>query len=179
MPNWKPIRGYLYPYRANEDGRIEIFRDGKWRYVSPYVWRKKGSTYGVLMVHMWLKDGHRTNYKVKNVVARAFYGNKVDGMDVGLRNGLTTDCSLSNIILQTRSEVGKKGGGPNRRAVEKVDPDGNVVALYSSVTEAATANFAHRKSILRRCQGKAKNPYSLDGYNYRYEDEKKKRRPKK
>lgn len=179
MPDWRLIKGYYYPYRINEDGKVEVQRNNKWYPVSPYVWRRKDCMYGDLMIHMRRADGGRTHKRVKHLMAQAFYGKSGPGVMVSLKNGAITDCSLTNIEFTDRKKAAERAGRASfRTSIEKVDRDGNVVALYSSMAEAARENFVSRKSIWMRCKGKVKNPYDLDGYDYRYEC-KKKKGPKK
>lgn len=61
------------------------------------------------------------------------------------------------------------GALSSRRPVEKVDMNGAVVEVYSSARAAARANHMSYQTVLDRCNGKVKNPYTLDGHNYRFE----------
>ena len=107
---------------------------------------------------------------VKGLMIDAFFGGRKDGEVYMHRNGSFQDCSVFNLVKTTEKDVGKKSGGASRKAVEKVDRDGNVVALYASTVEAAKANYISRKSIWMRCTNRVQDPYLLDGYNYRYEE---------
>ena len=64
---------------------------------------------------------------------------------------------------------GKISSANRRKAVMKVDQAGQVVAIYSSGREAAKKNYISQNAIWARCAGKVKDPYRLDGYDYRYE----------
>ena len=86
------------------------------------------------------------------------------------RNGDLADSCLHNIAFATPQELGAKTGAQSsRRPVEKIDTSGEVVAVYSSARAAARANHMRYQTVLDGCNGKVKNPYALDGHNYRFE----------
>ena len=172
MPDWRRIDGYFWPYRINEDAVVERQLDnGSWRRLNPYIVRDKGKTYGRLVIKMKRSDGRYLQQSIKNLMADAFLGGRRPGTVIGMRTPFIMDCSLSNLYITTQSDIGKRNGGPNHRSVEKVDRDGNVVALYSSVREAAKKNYMSRRAVARRCNCTIKgDPFLLDGFNYRYED---------
>lgn len=177
---WKPIDGYFWPYRINEEGEVQRLTDsGEWSPIKACLSRTQGHPYGRLVVNMKRPDGKFRNTFVKTLMIDAFLGGKKPGVCYILKNGMQTDCSLNNIGMTTPTQVGKVHGGGLRKAVEKVDRDGNVVELYPSVIEASRKNYISRKSILIRCQNKVRDPYSLDGYTYRYEERHVKRSQKK
>lgn len=70
-------------------------------------------------------------------------------------------------------------GGHNRRAVLKMDTDGNIVARYASATEAARANYWTVQTICNHCngyhnKGVLANRVAPDGYIYQWEGNMKK-----
>lgn len=73
------------------------------------------------------------------------------------------------IVRQPSQVSGKISSANRRKAVMKVDQAGQVVAIYSSGREAAKKNYISQNAIWARCAGKVKDPYRLDGYDYRYE----------
>ena len=171
---WKMLDGYFWPYRINEDAQIEkLWPSGEWRPVKPYIMREGRGAYaqGILAVHLKLADGTRRNVMVKHLMADAFLGGRKPGDAYTHRNGCISDCSLGNIVKTTQSSMGKLHGGGMRKSVEKIDRDGNVLDLYSSVTEAAKKNYVSRKVVYYRCTDKIEgDPFSLLGYSFRYED---------
>ncbi len=169
---WKQIDGYFWPYRINEEGDVQRLTDsGKWTAIQSFLSRSnKSHPYGRLVVNMKKPDGRFQNIFVKTLMVDAFMGGKKPGVCYVLKNGVQSDCSLNNIAIATPTQIGKKHGGALRRSVEKVDRDGNVVELYPSIAEASRKNYISRKSILIRCQNKVQDPYSLDGFTYRYEE---------
>ena len=57
------------------------------------------------------------------------------------------------------------------RAVEKIDRQGRVIARYSSMKEAAEANYLCQPSVADRCYGRIKKCWDADGCTYRFADE--------
>lgn len=178
---WKPIDGYFWPYRINEEGEVQRLTDsGEWIPMTPILARStKSHPYGRLVVNLKKADGRFQNTLVKTLMVDAFLGGKKPGICYVLKNGMQTDCSLNNITVATPTQIGKAHGGGLRRSIEKVDQDGNVVELYPSIMEAARKNYISRKSILIRCQNKVQDPYRLDGFTYRYEERSPRRSKKK
>ena len=166
---WKPINGYFWPYRINEMGDVERqIDDDEWVSIHPFItWNKHR---GRLFVRRKSADGKWLNVVVKNLMIDAFFGGRKPGDMYAHRNGMISDCSVYNLVKTNLKKVGQTTGGGNRRAIEKVDKNGQVVALYSSVTEAAEKNFISRKAIWLRCKKRLKDPYMLDGCTYRYEE---------
>ena len=168
---WKPIDGYFWPYRIYEEAEVQRqIGPDEWRPLSHSISRDTGHEYGRVFVRMRLADGKYKNVFVKGLMVDAFMGGKRPGQVVIFKNGMMTDCALVNLAFSTRKKIGEQTGGASRRSVEKVDRDGNVVGLYSSVSEAAEKNYISRKSIWMRCTHQVRDPYALDGYDYRYEE---------
>lgn len=173
---WKQIDGYFWPYRINEEGEVQRLTDsGKWTPIKAFLSRNKSHPHGRLVVNLKKTDGRFQNTLVKKLMVDAFLGGGKPGVCYILKNDMLADCSLNNIAISTPEQVGKKNGGGRRRSIEKVDRDGNVVELYSSITEASRKNYISQKSILIRCQNKIQDPYRLDGFTYRYEERRTKR----
>lgn len=168
---WRMIDGYFWPYRINEEAQIQrLVKPGVWRDVAPFLKRRPGTVYGQLCVHMKTADGVRKNVFVKSLMINAFFGGRKPGEMYGHKNGMTSDCSRYNLFPTNARDVGQRAGGSGRKNVEKIDRNGNVVALYSSVSEAARADFMSRKAVYMRCTNKIEgDPFKLTGYSYRYE----------
>lgn len=62
-------------------------------------------------------------------------------------------------------------GREKKRKVEKLDASGKVVAVYSSIQEAAKTDHKSASVISRRCSNDYKKPVGRDGYGYRYLNE--------
>ena len=61
---------------------------------------------------------------------------------------------------------GHHRGGGNKKPVEKIDLDGNVVATYACIKEAAQQNGTAISNISDRCRKITSKP--INGYLYRY-----------
>lgn len=164
---WKMIDGYAWPYRINEKAVVEReVHPGYWRPITPF----NSDRLRRLFVHIKRADGRRVNIPVKTLMRDAFMGGERPGMVVSFRNGMYTDCELENLYFTTHTNIGKRLGGAGRKSVEKIDRDGNVIALYASVSEAARKNHMSRKAIQNRLKKRNKwDPFLLDGTTYRYE----------
>lgn len=166
---WKNIEGYFWLYRINEQSEVERLTDkGEWKRMKHIIDFAQSPTYPRVTVRMKGLDGKFRNVNVNSLMRGAFFPGLPEGIRLAHRNGMSTDCALENLCPMTHSQCAKRNGGRNRRAVEKVDRDGNVVAIYSSTIEAAKKNYMSRKSLWLRCNKQIQDPYSLDGYTYRY-----------
>lgn len=163
---WKAIEGYRYPYRINEDARVQKLFRGKWLDIRASVSGRTRAT-----VQLIGTDGQRKNVALVNLMADAFMGGRRKGHCIIHRNGLKLDCKLGNLKFVTKSDCAKLSAKCRRRAVARIDRDGNVVEVYRSLEEAADRTFISRSSIGARCRKEVKDPYDLDGYNYLYEDD--------
>ena len=172
MATWKPIDGYFWPYRINEEAEIERFDPhyNKWVRITPFLMRdgKKGS-YGRMFVNMKLSNGRFKNVYLKNLMIDVFFGGRKEGIVYGFKNGSIMDCSKNNLYPTNQTEIAKRSGGGLRKSIEKIDRFGNVLDLYSSVTEAAEKNFISRKSVTNRCKNRVEDPFALTGFSFRYE----------
>lgn len=169
---WKPIDGYFWPYRIDEDANVEWLnpKNGKWVRLNPFLIRpNKGLAYGRLCVRLKLSNGKFKNVYVKSLMVDAFFGGKRDGVVYGFKNGSVMDCSVYNLYPTTQDKIGAKSGGGLRNSVEKIDKKGNVLELYASVTEAAEKNFMSRRAVSDRCKNHIQNPFALTGFSFRYE----------
>lgn len=172
MEIWKTIDGYFWRYRINDMARVEREKKpGEWIPVKPFIYRDKKhhNSSGRLAIRMKTVDGQWMNIFVKNLMIDAFFGGRKPGDVFIHRNGFFQDCSIYNLIRTTEQKVGERTGGAGRKSIEKIDSDGNVLDLYSSVTEAAEKNFVSRKFVSNRCGKRVKNPFALTGFSFRYE----------
>lgn len=162
---WKTIEGYFYPYRVSDQGEVQKQRkDGTWKTIQPWAYN------GQDRVHMRRLDGTVARPSVSGLVADHFMGGTPPGMMRVHRNGMKSDNAVENIVFRPRGKSGARPG--NCRPVLKVDKRGRVVDIYSSTAEAARKNHISQQAICKRCLGRIKDPYRLDGYNYIYEDKK-------
>lgn len=162
---WRAIPGYGGVYEASFDGRIR--RVWKTRGVTPKVMHQKERR-GVMSVRLTDAAGRRKEERVHVLVALTWLGEKPAGMCVYHKNGVRTDNSADNLVYLTRSESGRRSGGmASRRAVLKLDVDGEVLAVYPSARAAARVEPFSYQSIMNRCNGKIKKQ---GGFFYVWDD---------
>ena len=167
MSHWRDITGYRFEYRINTDATVQkLMDDGSWYTLRPYVSGRKRAC-----VKMRTADNRKVDVPVVWLMAEAYMGGRKPGMNMIHRNGSKFDCSLGNLKYVTKSESAKLCSSNRRMAVMKIDPEGNVVAIYASGREAAKKNYISQNSIWARCRKKVKDPYRLDGFDYRYAKE--------
>lgn len=165
---WKDIDGYKYQYKISDMAEIIKFDPilQKWAKVNPFL-----SSWKRLYVSLQGEDGKRHSVCVANLMADAFMGGKNLGECITYKNGSRMDCCLYNLQKMSRGDACKKSRYAKRRSVCKVDKDGNVVEVYSSLREASEKNFISYGAIQNRLYGKIKDPYRIDGFNYVYEEQ--------
>lgn len=174
---WRDIPGYDGAYQIN---RMAEVRCWKWRgrrtaaphYLTQYRRKpcRKGHRSNRYYFKLTAPDGKAREVAVLNLMVDVWLGGRPPGKVAYHRNGDLADSCLHNIAFATPRELGAMTGAQaSRRPVEKVDICGEVVEVYSSARAAARANHMSYQAVLDRCNGKVKNPYALDGYNYRFE----------
>lgn len=162
---WVEIRGYRFRYQINREAVVrKELESGGWYTLKPYISGRNRAC-----VKMRTEDNRKVDVPVVWLMADAFMGGRRPGSNIIHRNGAKLDCALVNLAFVNKRAGGKISSANRRKAVVKVDKDGQVVAIYSSGREAAKKNYISQNSIWARCKGKVKDPYRLDGYDYRYE----------
>lgn len=169
---WKFIKGdYRYTYRVSDQGEVQKQRNnGTWKTLKTWPYNDQDR------VHLRRIDGTVERPSVSGLVADYFMGGTPPGMMRVHRNGLKSDNSVENIVFWPRgTQVARPG---NSRPVLKMDRAGRVVDVYQSCSEAARQNHISQAAMGKRCLGKVKDPYRLDGFNYIYEERKRGRKKK-
>lgn len=167
MVTWKEIKGYRWLYRINEEACVQKQLDnGGWYTLKPYM----GSGRSRAMVKMRTLANKPIEVQLVWLMADAFLGGRRPGYAIIHRNGQKLDCAVENLAFMPQSECGRLSRQSRRKAVMKIDQRGNVVAIYASGREAAKKNFISQNSIWARCNGMVKDPFRLDGHDYRYEE---------
>lgn len=157
---WKEIPGYKNPYRIDENGTVQQFTRGKWVTVTPYVTRSRAE---VRLRGLDGKQKHVGIFRLLDLCFMRGYGEK-NGLSIGPKNGMKSDCAIENMMYQTKSDVGKKSfSRARKRIVIRHDKDGNQT-VYKSVEEAARKNGLTRASLDRRAYHGV-----LDPRGYRWE----------
>lgn len=172
MP-WVEIKGYAYRYRINEDGEVQRYWEGtnEWRTKIPY---KAGGHYRSgrrLMVKLTVTPGEYAEVPVVDLMADAFMGGREahPNQIIGHKNGYGADCSLYNLVWMTRKQAGKQYGGAGRKPVMKIDKNGEVVKIYTSMSECARKEFMHRCTVYKMIKNKVPASKSCTGYAYAFE----------
>ena len=169
---WKPIDGYYYPYRINENAQVEKFwNNGKWKAVPP-IYRHDidgDYSYTFLVVKLRISKDKYRHVRLARLMELAFLPKKKPDEVLSFKNQMVTDCSLNNLFYRSKRELCKEVGARNKKAIEKIDHNGNVVDLFMGLAEASKKEHICQDAIQKRCTNKIKNPYSLNGYTYRYE----------
>ncbi|MCD8366129.1 MAG: NUMOD4 motif-containing HNH endonuclease [Clostridiales bacterium] len=175
-PNWwRDIPGYGGKYQVSRLGEIRrVYPSGKVRDMTPY---KKAGCNGrkISRDRLYVKltiDGRSKDVPMLQIMTATFKGPVPAGYVPYHINGMVTDNRAENIGFIGRRELGQKTGhlAGKRKAVFKVNEQGEDVEVYRSAREAAKANYVSYQTVLDRCHGKVKNPYALDGYTYRFEE---------
>lgn len=160
---WKQIEGYKWPYRINEEGEIQKFYQGGWVDLHPYLHGARAH------VKMRTADNRKVDVAVVWLMADAFMGGRREGYAIIHKDGMKLNNALWNLAFVSIQECGKMSAGARRKAVLKIDRDGNVVEIFRSGREAARKEYVAQNCISERCLNLIKNPYELTGYNYQYE----------
>lgn len=161
---WVDIPGYKFRYQVSRDGEVrKQLPDGTWMILSQFIAGKNR-----VCVKMKTPDGKKHNVPVVWLVADAFLGGRRPGFNLIHKNGQKFDCGADNLKFVTKSECARLAT-KTRKPVFKLDINCEVVAVYPSVIEAARANYISKSAVCARCMGQVKDPYRLDGFNYKYE----------
>lgn len=143
---WKEIQGYKYVYRINEEGKVQQFTRGRWIDIKRHITPRRAE------VRLRGVDGKQKHVGIFRLLDLCFmdgYAHK-NGLCIGPRNGMKSDCTLENMLYQKQADIGRKViSRTNRRPIVRYDRMGNTT-LYKSVEEAATKNGLTRASLDRR-----------------------------
>lgn len=172
---WKDIDGYKYQYKINDMGKVVRFdpKADEWVTVNPRY------SFGRVHVSLRTKEGKGKTVYLVNLMADAFMGGRKPGECITYKNGSRLDCSVYNLKKISLSDASRLSAGSRRRSVCKVDLDGDVIAIYGSLMEAAKENHVAYSTLQKHLCGKIKNRYSLGNFDFVYEENVGKGRPKK
>ncbi len=162
--HWVEVTGYKFRYQVSEEGLVrKEMPDGTWKVLRPYMAGKRRAC-----VKMRTLDNRKVDVPVVWLVADAFLGGRRPGLNIVHKNGSKFDCGARNLKFLTKSECAKLSES-RRRPVLKLDKSCKAIAIYPSVNDAAKANFISKSAVQARCAGQVRDPYRLDGFNYKYE----------
>lgn len=163
---WKYISGYRYNYRINRDAVVERQTEsGKWKALTPV------STNGAATVNLAAYPKGFKRVTVISLMEGRWMPKRKRGEVYRRIDGNSMNCACYNLQLTTRKKIACRLGGPGRRPVRKVAPDGTILEVYRSAGAAAKAHFIDRKCVVRRCRGQIQNPFDLLGFSFEYDDD--------
>ena len=157
---WRSIDGYKYPYRISDQGEVQKW-DGK-----QWITLLQDTTSVRVQVRLKRMDGGQHKVGVFRLLDKYFNGGYAEknGLCVGPKNGMKTECTLENITYKTHAEIGRKSiYRTARKPVVRYDRHGNSV-IYPSIKEAAKKNGMTVSSLDRRLYHG-----TLDPRGYRWE----------
>ncbi len=183
---WKPIKGYEGIYEVSSYGRVRSLtrsislrnRHGEYvRVEKGRIMAQKLQNTDRLQVSLRKvvngKLTRKTCY-VHRLVAQAFIPNP-DGLEtVNHKNEDHHDNRVENLEWMTKADNNKYGthcercGKSQRMSVEMLTDDGEHVAYFDSMSEAAEKSGCPLSSIHRCCYGRQK---STNGYQFRFTTE--------
>lgn len=184
---WKPVVGYEGLYEVSNQGRVRsldrsvIHKDGqmfvKGRILKPGKYRNR-----YYNVNLW-KKGKMTNKTVHRLVAEAFIPNPDNKPCIDHINAVKTDNRIENLRWVTYSEnrlnpitneIHKFSHG--NHPVAQYSLDGELIAVYPSISEAARQTGFNMTTIRFCCnggryrKGKWVNYKQCRGYVWKYFD---------
>lgn len=175
---WKDIKGYEGLYQVSNLGNVKSLArvvphkiTGS-RTIPEKILKPNSDDVGYLYVSL-SKDGKKKNPKIHRLVAEAFIPNpknlpQVNHIDENKLNNRVTNLEWSTSLDNLNySNVIEKGNFARRRKVIQESFDGEIIAVYTSMTEAAKAVGASNHSLISMCcSGKRKSAYN---YLWEYE----------
>jgi len=163
---WTVIPGYP-KYEINFRGDIRRM----WNSTKPTI-RIPIIKRGTFVIQLTGPTGKKKEERVHKLMQRTFMKPPADGEVLYHKNGNKQDNWINNLAYIERSKLGEMtGGSSGRKAVVKLNVDGEVVDFYKSAREAARNNFMSNQTIVERCNGKVKSQLAPDGFIYRWDDD--------
>jgi hypothetical protein len=191
MEVWADIEGFEGYYQVSNLGNIRsldrtiIQSNGQVRHFNGRVLKQKLDRYGYAVVMLRKRtEGVRKSATVHRLVAEAFIPNPDNKPTVNHKNGNKADNSAQNLEWSTRQEntahairtglidiehfrkdITRLANEKRKKRVMQIS-NGNVVAVYDSVPEAAeTMKIKYPQVIRDCCRGRRKAAY---GYQWKY-----------
>lgn len=175
---WKDIEGFEGYYQVSNIGRVRsldrvIERKGK-------PARLKGKILSQVVNCGYLYVGFRKNgdgkyyhHAVHRLVGKAFVSGYKEGYDINHKDNVRSNNNAENLEWCTRSYNIQymRDYFPRidtqKREVIQMDLDGNEIAKYEKMNDAAKATGINVGNIGNVCQGRSK---TAGGYRWRYAD---------
>ena len=177
---WKDIEGYEGRYQVSNLGRVKALprtveghnQHGKWTRTEPAkIMAQKLQNTDRYQVSLRDADGKRTTFYVHRLVAMAFVPGYFEGATVNHKNEDHHDNRADNLEWMTKAENNAYGthnfrvGKSLRMAVEMLTDEGEHVAYFDSMSEAAEKSGCPLSSIHRCCYGRQE---TTNVYRFRF-----------
>lgn len=177
---WKDIEGYEGRYQVSNLGRVKALsrtveghnQHGKWTRTEPAkIMAQKLQNTDRYQVCLRDADGKRTTFYVHRLVAMAFVPGYFEGATVNHKNEDHHDNRADNLEWMTKAENNAYGthnfrvGKALRMSVEMLTDEGQHVAYFDSMSEAAEKSGCPLSSIHRCCYGRQE---TTNGYRFKF-----------
>jgi hypothetical protein len=143
---WLPIPGYEGRYEVSDQGRVRgldrVGKDG--RRLKGQILRTRRIPDGYLHLFLYDEHGNKRSYGVHRLMARAFFGEPLDGQQARHLNGIRDDNRIENLAWGSRIEnaADRYCHGTHRFGIMM-----NNAKLTSEIVIAARQRAANGESI--------------------------------
>ena len=175
---WKDIEGYEGYYQVSNIGRVRsldrvIERKGKPARLKGKILSQVVNCGYLYVCFRKNGDGKNYHHAVHRLVGKAFVSGYKEGYDINHKDNVRSNNNAENLEWCTRSYNIQymRDYFPRidtqKRAVIQMDLDGNEIAKYEKMNDAAKATGINVGNIGNVCQGRSK---TAGGYLWRYAD---------